>query len=75
MAVFSSIISAILALKEIFVLLYKLYGTVKEVTRQNNENSTIDANHKGDTIGVEQGLGNPDAGKPSGIGEIRDRQP
>jgi hypothetical protein len=74
-AIFTSVINAILALWQILKLGKSVYDTVSEIQRKAKEERTANAIHNGDNIEAERGIGNPDAGKPSGIGEIREKSP
>lgn len=69
----TSLFSAISALKEIVSLLYTAYKSAKKINLENQTNKAVEGIQSGDTIKAEEGLGNPEAGKPSGIGKIRDK--
>lgn len=71
MSFLTSLISGIIALKEVLALIAQLYSSVKEIRQKQNESDALKAIDAGDTIGLEKAIGNPDAGKPSGIGQVR----
>ena len=75
MGVLTSIINAILALWQILKLGKTIYSAIAKIQHDALVERTAAAIRAGDNIRAEQGLGNPDAGKPSGIGEIREKGP
>ena len=70
----TSLFSGISALSEIISLLYAAYKSAKKISSENQQKKAAEGIQSGDTIKAEEGLGNPDAGKPSGIGQIRDKK-
>ena len=70
----TSIISGLVAVKEIVKLFIELWSAMREIQRKAQENRAVEGNESGNTIEIERGLGNPDAGKPSGIGKVRDKK-
>lgn len=71
----SALVSGWGAIMQAFNLLREAYKAWSKMKHEQNVNRTVDAINNGDTIGVERGIGNPDAGKPSGIGQVREKKP
>lgn len=74
MSYVSAILGAISAIREILKMGISLWEAIREIKRKAKEDQALRGNESGSTIDIEQGLGNPDAGAPSGIGYIRDKK-
>lgn len=61
----TKIISAILAVKEIFKTIKGLFDAYVSYKRQESNKRMDKAIDKGDTIGIEEELNSPNAGKPT----------
>ena len=57
---------------EIIKTAISLGKTINERNEQRKTDRAVDAIYRNDNIEVERNIGNPNAGKPSGIGDIRE---
>jgi hypothetical protein len=73
-AVITKLIGGLQALVKLWELARALWVTLKTAKQERNTERAIDAIESGDTIGFENAIGNPNAGKPSGLGKIRDKK-
>jgi hypothetical protein len=70
----TSLLGGLKAALKIIELAVALYKTLRNAKRETNTERAIDAIESGDTIEFERAIGNPNAGKPSGIGKVRDKK-
>lgn len=70
----TQIIGAIKAVLKLWELARALWVTLRNAKRENQTERAIDAIESGDTIEFERAIGNPNAGKPSGMGKVRDKK-